>query len=113
MTDLDLTLKNITLRGDDWQSDDGSLAMNAGNFINGSFELNDPIVNAEFSPQGIQLTQFSSRWVNGVIRASGSWTRSDKRLTLDDLAIAGRNTRCRKTGAIAGRRCRAGWIACW
>ncbi|MDT8849944.1 AsmA family protein [Pantoea dispersa] len=89
VTDLDLTLKNITLRGDDWQSDDGSLAMNAGNFINGSFELNDPIVNAEFSPQGIQLTQFSSRWVNGVIRASGSWTRSDKRLTLDDLALAG------------------------
>ncbi|ORM74627.1 hypothetical protein HA48_03775 [Pantoea wallisii] len=89
VTDLDLTLKNITLRGDDWQSEDGSLAMNAGNFINGSFELNDPIVNAEFSAQGVQLTQFSSRWVNGVIRASGSWTRSDKRLTLDDVAVAG------------------------
>lgn len=89
VTDLDLTLKNITLRGDDWQSEDGSLAMNAGNFINGSFELSDPIVNAEFSAQGVQLTQFSSRWVNGVIRASGSWTRSDKRLTLDDVAVAG------------------------
>lgn len=89
VTDLDLTLKNITLRGDDWQSDDGSLAMNAGNFIDGSFELNDPIVNAAFSAQGIELTQFSSRWVNGVIRASGRWTRSDRRLTLDELALAG------------------------
>ena len=89
VTDLDLTLKNITLRGDDWQSDGGSLSMNAGNFINGSFELNDPILNANFSAQGIELAQFSSRWVNGVIRTSGNWTRSDKRLTLDDLAIAG------------------------
>lgn len=89
VTDLDLTLKSITLRGDDWQSDGGSLSMNAGNFINGGFELNDPIVNANFSAQGIELAQFSSRWVNGVIRASGNWTRSDKRLTLDDLAIAG------------------------
>lgn len=89
VTDLDLTLKNITLRGDDWQSDDGSLAMNAGNFIDGSLELNDPIVNAAFSAQGIELTQFSSRWVNGVIRASGRWTRSDRRLTLDELALAG------------------------
>ena len=89
VTDLDLTLKNFTLRGDDWQSDGGSLSMNAGNFINGSFELNDPIVNANFSAQGIELAQFSSRWVNGVVRTSGNWTRSDKRLTLDDLAIAG------------------------
>ncbi|ALV94445.1 MULTISPECIES: AsmA family protein [Pantoea] len=89
VTDLDLTLKNITLRGDDWQSDGGSLSMNAGNFINGGFELNDPIVNANFSAQGIELAQFSSRWANGVIRANGTWTRSDKRLTLDDLAIAG------------------------
>ena len=89
VTDLDLTLKNITLRGDDWQSDDGSLSMNAGNFINGGFELNDPIVNANFSAQGVELAQFSSRWANGVIRASGNWTRSDKRLTLSDLAIAG------------------------
>ncbi|HBZ16843.1 MAG TPA: AsmA family protein [Pantoea sp.] len=89
VTDLDLTLKNVTWRGDDWQSEGGSISMNAGNFINGGFELNDPIVNADLSAQGIALTQFSSRWVNGVIRASGSWTRSDKRLTLDELAIAG------------------------
>lgn len=89
VTDLDLTLKNVTWKGDDWQSQDGSLAMNAGNFIHGRFELNDPIVNMDFSPQGVALTQFSSRWVNGVIRADGNWSRSDKRLTLDNLAIAG------------------------
>lgn len=89
VTNLDLTLKNVTWKGDDWQSQDGSLAMNAGNFIHGRFELNDPIVNMDFSPQGVALTQFSSRWVNGVIRADGNWSRSDKRLTLNNLAIAG------------------------
>lgn len=89
VTDLDLTLKNLNWQGNDWQSQDGSLAMNAGNFINGRFELNDPIVNVDFSPQGITLNQFSSRWANGVIRADGNWSRSDKRLTLNNLAVAG------------------------
>ncbi|WP_313655831.1 AsmA family protein [Pantoea sp.] len=89
VTDLDLTLRNVNWQNDDWQSNDGSLALNASNFINGGFELNDPIVNLDFSPQGVALTQFSSRWVNGVIRADGEWSRSDKRLTLKNLAVAG------------------------
>ena len=89
VTDLDLTLKNLSWQGDDWRSSDGSLSMNASNFINGRFELNDPIVNLDFSPQGIDLMQFSSRWANGVIRADGRWSRSDKRLTLNNLAVAG------------------------
>ncbi|RPE01126.1 AsmA family protein [Candidatus Pantoea deserta] len=89
VTDLDLTLKNLTLQGNSWRSDDGSLSLNASNFINGRFELNDPIVNVGLSPQGVALTQFSSRWANGVIRADGSWSRSDNRLTLNNLAVAG------------------------
>jgi len=89
VTDLDLTLRNFNWQGDDWQSNDGSLAMNASNFINGGLELNDPIVNLDFSPQGIALTQFSSRWANGVIRAEGDWSRADNRLTLKNLAVAG------------------------
>ncbi|WP_158782307.1 AsmA family protein [Pantoea sp. BAV 3049] len=89
VTDLDMALKNITLRNGDWESNDGSLSMNASTFVNGSLELNDPIVNLAFSPEGVALTQFSSRWVNGLIRTSGHWTRSDKKLTLDELAVAG------------------------
>ncbi|AXF78139.1 AsmA family protein [Erwinia tracheiphila] len=89
VTDLDLALKNITLRNGDWQSNDGSLSMNASSFVNGSLELNDPIVNLVFSPQDITLKQFSSRWVNGLIRTSGKWTRADKKLTLDEAAVAG------------------------
>lgn len=89
ITDLDLSLKNLRLSGNSWQSDDGSLEMNASNFINGSLELNDPIATLHFTPQGVDLDQFSSRWVNGLIRTNGSWARSDKRLTLNELVIAG------------------------
>nr|WP_154325517.1 AsmA family protein [Pantoea sp. 201603H] len=89
VTDLDLTLKDLTLREGDWQSEMGTLSMNASNFINGRLELNDPIVNMDFSPQGINISQFSSRWVNGLLRAKGQWIRNNKRLMLDELVVAG------------------------
>ncbi|MEM6162392.1 AsmA family protein [Erwinia sp. P6884] len=89
VTDLNLALKDLTLRNGEWESDEGSLSMNARSFVNGSLQLNDPILNMTFSPEGVSLTQFSSRWVNGLIRTSGKWNRSDKKLTLDELAIAG------------------------
>ncbi|MBP2169069.1 hypothetical protein J2125_002261 [Erwinia toletana] len=89
VTDLDLSLKDLTLHNGDWESNGGSLSMNASSFINGQLELNDPIANMDFSPQGINISQFSSRWVNGLVRTKGQWQRSDKRLTLDELVIAG------------------------
>ncbi|MCE6965856.1 AsmA family protein [Enterobacter sp. MW07] len=89
VTDLDLSLRNLTLSNSDWQSDDGRLSMNASEFIYGSLHLFDPILNAEFSPQGVALRQFTSRWEGGMIRTSGNWLRNGKALVLDDVAIAG------------------------
>ncbi len=89
VTDLDLSLRNLTLSQDDWQSEDGRLSMNASEFIYGSLHLFDPILNAEFSPQGIALRQFTSRWEGGMLRTSGNWLRSGKALVLDDVAVAG------------------------
>lgn len=89
ITDLDLSLRNLTLSRGDWQSDDGRLSMNASEFIYGSLHLFDPILNAEFSPQGIALRQFTSRWEGGMVRTSGNWLRSGKALVLDDVAVAG------------------------
>ncbi|HBU93580.1 MAG TPA: AsmA family protein, partial [Leclercia adecarboxylata] len=51
--------------------------------------LFDPILNAEFAPQGIALRQFTSRWEGGMVRTSGNWLRSGKTLVLDDVAVAG------------------------
>ena len=89
VTDLDLSLRNLTLSKGDWQSQKGRLSMNASEFIYGSLHLFDPILNAEFSPQGIALRQFTSRWEGGMVRTSGNWLREGQALVLDDVAIAG------------------------
>ncbi|WP_144883681.1 AsmA family protein [Leclercia adecarboxylata] len=89
VTDLDLSLRNLTLSQGDWQSEDGRLSMNASEFIYGSLHLFDPILNAEFAPQGIALRQFTSRWEGGMVRTSGNWLRSGKALVLDEVAVAG------------------------
>lgn len=62
MVGLDLSLRNMTFSKDDWQTQEGKLSMNASEFIYGSLHLFDPIINAEFSPQGVALRQFTSRW---------------------------------------------------
>ncbi|EBI7709540.1 AsmA family protein [Salmonella enterica] len=89
VTDLDLSLRNLTLRKEDWQSQEGKLSMNASEFIYGSLHLLDPILNAEFSPQGVALRQFTTRWEGGMVRTSGAWLRESKALIRDDTAIAG------------------------
>jgi len=89
VTDLDLSLRNLTLSQGDWQSQDGRLSMNASEFIYGSLHLFDPILNAEFAPQGVALRQFTSRWEGGMVRTSGNWLRNGKALVLDDVAVAG------------------------
>lgn len=89
VTDLDLNLRNLTLTQGGWQSDDGKISMNASEFIYGSLHLLDPILNADFSPQGIALRQFTSRWEGGMVRSSGNWLRAGNALVLDDAVVAG------------------------
>ena len=86
---LDLNLRNLTLSRGDWQSQEGTLSMNANEFIYGSLHFLDPILNAGFSPQGIALRQFTSRWEGGMVRTSGNWLRAGNALVLDDAAFAG------------------------
>lgn len=89
VTDLDLSLRNLTLAKGGWQSDDGRLSMNASDFINGALHLNDPIVNIDFNQQTATLRQFTSRWERGMVRASGEWQRNEKKLALDEVVFAG------------------------
>ncbi|MDT3667272.1 AsmA family protein [Cronobacter dublinensis] len=88
-TDLDISLRNLTLANGSWQSDDGRVSMNASEVVYGSLHFLDPIVNADLSAQGAALRQFSSRWEGGMVRTSGSWQREGNALTLDELALAG------------------------
>ena len=89
VTDLDLSLRSLTLTNGGWQSDDGRLSMNASDFIIGALQLNDPIVNIDFNPQTAVLRQFTSRWERGMVRALGQWQRNEKKLALDELVFAG------------------------
>ncbi|BBT68853.1 MULTISPECIES: AsmA family protein [Enterobacteriaceae] len=89
VTDLDLNLRNLTLSQGSWQSTDGKISLNASEFIYGSLHLFDPILNAEFSPQGIDLRQFTSRWEGGMVRSAGHWYRNANALVLDDAVFAG------------------------
>ncbi len=89
VTDLDLNLRNLTLSDGGWQSTDGKISLNASEFIYGSLHLLDPILNAEFSEQGIALRQFTSRWEGGMVRSAGNWFRAGNTLVLDDMVFAG------------------------
>ncbi|MTH45602.1 AsmA family protein [Intestinirhabdus alba] len=89
VTDLDLSLRNLNFSHGEWQTADGKLSMNANEVIYGSLHLFDPILNAGFSTEGIALRQFTTRWEGGMVRTSGSWSRSSRALLLDDTAIVG------------------------
>lgn len=89
VSDLDLNLRNLTLSDGGWQSTDGKISLNASEFIYGSLHLLEPILNAELSPQGIALRQFTSRWEGGMVRSSGNWLRADNALVLDEAVVDG------------------------
>ncbi|MCL2891999.1 AsmA family protein [Brenneria tiliae] len=87
--DLDVTLRNVTFKQDDWQSDDGELSFNATDIVNGNMHLIDPIVNLALSPDGVEIKQFTTRWEGGLLRTDGNWQRSGRRLQLDEFVVAG------------------------
>ncbi|WON76881.1 AsmA family protein [Serratia sp. UGAL515B_01] len=89
VNDLDLSLQNVRLQQGDWSSEEGELNFNAADIIKGNFHLIDPIANMRLSPAGIAIQQFSTRWEGGLLRATGRWSRADKRLQLDEVAVAG------------------------
>lgn len=88
VTDLDLSLRNMTFSKDDWQTQEGKLSMNASEFIYGSLHFFDPILNAEFT-----LWHCAAPVHHPLGRRYGqnirNWLRSNKALVLDDAAIAG------------------------
>lgn len=88
VSDLDMTVTDVTLQKGDWQSSDGQLSMNATDLINGNLHFTDPNLNLDFSPQGIAIRQFGTRWEGGLLRTSGNWIRASHNLELDQLSVA-------------------------
>src|SRR5690606_10776782 len=69
VTDLDLSLRNLTLSKGDWQSQEGRLSMNASELIHASWNLFKSFLSAEFSPEDIALGQQSTRREGGLPRS--------------------------------------------
>lgn len=86
---LNLALKEVTFQNGNWRSQQGTLSVNASDVIYGGLHLIDPIISAQLSPKGIAIDEFSTRWQNGLLRATGKWQQAEQRLQLDDLAVVG------------------------
>lgn len=89
ISDVDLSLRGITLTHGDWHSDEGTLSANAREFIWHSVHLQDPIINADLTPQGLRLRQFSSRWEGGMVRANGQWLRDGQSAIMNEVVFTG------------------------
>lgn len=89
ISDLDLSLRGVTLTQGDWSSDEGTLSVNAREFIWNAVHLQDPIINADLTPQGLLLRQFSSRWEGGMVRANGQWVRDGNSAELNEVVFTG------------------------
>ncbi len=89
ISDLDLSLRGATLTKGDWNSEEGTLSANAREFIWNSVHLQDPIVNADLTPQGLLLRRFSSRWEGGMVRANGQWLRDSNSAVINEMVFTG------------------------
>lgn len=89
VSDLALSLKNLSLQQRRWQSINGSLVVNASDLIYRDTHISNPFVDARFTNEAVTLNTINLRWANGVVRASGRWLRESKQLLLDELIAAG------------------------
>ncbi|SPW27998.1 AsmA family [Edwardsiella tarda] len=89
LSGLDASLSHVSLTRGDWHSRQGTLAFNARDIVLGGIHLSEPLFDADLTPQGISVRQFSTRWDNALLRTSGSWRRDTGALALNDLAIVG------------------------
>lgn len=87
LSDLSLSLKDVNFTKGSWQSESGTAVMSAFDIVYGEQHLINPVLDLALEPNKIMIKQFSSRWYDGLIRASGEWQRDKQALTLDDVAL--------------------------
>ncbi|WP_347253867.1 AsmA family protein [Leminorella grimontii] len=87
LSDFSLSLKDLRREGGLWQADAGSALFNAYDIVLGDQHLVNPVLNLELEGDTLKIKQFSSRWQDGLVRATGAWSRKDHTLRLDDVAL--------------------------
>lgn len=87
LSDFSLSLKDMQRENGLWQADAGSALFNAYDVVLGDQHLVNPVLNLELAGDTLKIKQFSSRWQDGLVRASGVWSRKERALRLDDVAL--------------------------
>ncbi|WP_159567203.1 AsmA family protein [Budvicia diplopodorum] len=87
LSDFSLSLKEVNLIKGDWQLQSGTAAISALDIVYNDQHLISPVLEIELEQNKVKIKQFSSRWQDGLIRASGEWQRDTQTLTLDDVAL--------------------------
>lgn len=87
LSDFSLSLKDVNLIKGSWQSSDGTAVMSAFDVVYGDQHWTNPVLNLALEQDVVKIKQFSSRWQDGLVRASGEWQRNTKVLMLDDVAL--------------------------
>ncbi|SFD39025.1 AsmA family protein [Pragia fontium] len=86
-SDLSLSVKDLMLVKGNWQAQSGTINMNAYDVVYGNQHLVSPVLNLGLEDNNVKIKQFSSRWQDGLVRASGIWQQDSQALTLDDVAL--------------------------
>ncbi|MFV0549413.1 MAG: AsmA family protein [Limnobaculum xujianqingii] len=86
-SDFTLSMKDLEFIKGRWQATSGSALMNASDMIYNDNHLVSPVLSLELENNSIKIKQFSSRWQDGLVRATGNWQRDTQTLTLDDVAF--------------------------
>ncbi|MDR0806434.1 MAG: AsmA family protein [Enterobacteriaceae bacterium] len=87
LSDFSLSVKDLLLIKGDWRAKSGSVLINANDVIYNDQHLLNPVLNLVLEDDSVKIKQFSSRWQDGLVRASGVWQRDSHALTLDDVAL--------------------------
>lgn len=87
LSDFSLSVKDLRLEKGQWLARSGTVLMNAYDVVYGDEHLLNPVLSLGLEDNNVRIKQFSSRWQDGLVRASGVWQRDSQTLTLDDVAF--------------------------
>ncbi|WP_294909510.1 AsmA family protein [Tatumella sp. UBA2305] len=89
VTDLNLQLDNPQIPDSTLLVGGGKLSLQASDFVWGTQEFTQPQVAIEQTAQGLNISKFTTHWVNGTVTANGMWSSENRQLAVDNLSLTG------------------------
>ncbi|GAA0483741.1 AsmA family protein [Tatumella punctata] len=89
VTDFTLQLSNPAIPQNNLLTENGTLSLQANEFVWRDYALTRPQAELEATPQGLKINKFSTHWVNGTVTADGEWLKDTRQLALNNLSFNG------------------------